>query len=182
LSVPSGTTLRFGTLVTLAIGTTLYVFGQYASSWPVGTFSDDARCEVRANLYITSTGAVDPDESKWAVYRHCMAGLFLPRLAWLVGGLLALLAVSAAIYYARPAWRIRRSRLERLDNLPELWQKAPWAAGRAGREGRSAGGALVPARRDEHAGRRCRLRSPPSTAGVPRRGPGHPGRPGSVGL
>jgi Zn-dependent protease with chaperone function len=123
LSVPSGTTLRFGTLVTLAIATTLLVFGQYASIWPLGTLLDDARCQVRANLYLTSTGAVDPDESRWALYRDCMSGLFLPRLGWLIGGLLALLVVSAAIYYARPVWRIRRSRLERLDSSPELWEK-----------------------------------------------------------
>jgi Zn-dependent protease with chaperone function len=123
LEAPSGTTLRFGTLVALAVATTWYVAGVFGSIWPPGTFLDDASCQVRANLYLTSTSGVDPDESKWAVYRGCMSGLFLPRLGWLVGGLVLLLLTAAVIYVVRPRWRIRRSRLELVDTYPALWAK-----------------------------------------------------------
>ncbi|MEO6085415.1 MAG: hypothetical protein ABIQ18_20080, partial [Umezawaea sp.] len=121
LEAPSGTTLRFGTLVALAAATTWYVAGVFGSIWPPGTFLDDASCQVRANLYLTSTSGVDPDESKWSVYRECMSGLFLPRLGWLVGGLVLPLLVAAVVYVVRPRWRIRRSRLELLDTYPALW-------------------------------------------------------------
>lgn len=121
--VPSGTTLRFGTLVALAVASTLYVFGFLSSVWPVSTSLDDARCQVRADLYFTSVAMPDPDESKWAAYRECMSWLFLPRLGWLVGGVLLLFAVSAAIYWLRPAWRVQRSRLQRLDDFPALAEK-----------------------------------------------------------
>ncbi|MEC3976973.1 M56 family metallopeptidase [Amycolatopsis sp. H20-H5] len=121
--VPSGTTLRFGTLVTVAIATTLYVFGRYASVLPVGTFTEDAQCQVHADLYLTSTTAVDLDETKWTVYRECMSRLFLPRLGWLIGGLLLLLLVSAAVYRATPGWRIRRSKLRPVEDYPALAQK-----------------------------------------------------------
>ena len=123
LGTPSGTTLRFGTLVALAMATTWYVAGEYAATWPPDTYLEDANCQVRANLYLTSTNSVDPDESKWTAYRECMSGLFLPRLGWLVGGLVLLLLVAAVIYVVWPRWRIRRSRLERLDSSPELWAK-----------------------------------------------------------
>lgn len=123
LNVPSGTTMRFATLVALAVASTLFIFGSYAESWPVTTFLDNTACQVKAELYLTSTGVVDPDESRWAAYRDCMSGLVLPRLGWLFGGLLALFAVAAGIYRARPAWRIRRSRLERLDLSPALREK-----------------------------------------------------------
>jgi Zn-dependent protease with chaperone function len=123
LGTPSGTTLRFGTLVALAVATTWYVAGAFASTWPPRTFLDDASCQVKANLYLTSTNSVDPDESKWTAYRDCMSGFFLPRLGWLAGGLVLLLLVAAAIYVAWPRWRIRRSRLEPLDSSPALWAK-----------------------------------------------------------
>jgi Zn-dependent protease with chaperone function len=123
LRTPSGTTLRFGTLVALAVATTWYVAGVYGSIWPPGTFLDDASCQVRANLYLTSTASVDPDETKWTAYRDCMSGLFVPRLGWLVGGLLLLVLVAAAVYVGWPRWRIRRSRLELLDSYPALWAK-----------------------------------------------------------
>jgi Zn-dependent protease with chaperone function len=125
LGTPSGTTLRFGTLVALALATTWFVAGSYASTWPADSFLEDASCQVRADLYLTSTSDVDPDESKWAVYRECMSGLFLPRIGWLVGGVVLLLLVAAAIYVVRPRWRVRRSRLELLDHEshPALWAK-----------------------------------------------------------
>ncbi|HWO59985.1 MAG TPA: M56 family metallopeptidase, partial [Umezawaea sp.] len=125
LGTPSGTTLRFGTLVALALATTWFVAGSYASTWPADSFLEDASCQVRANLYLTSTNSVDPDEAKWAVYRECMSGLFLPRIGWLVGGVVLLLLVAAVVYVVRPAWRIRRSRLELLDHesSPALWAK-----------------------------------------------------------
>jgi Zn-dependent protease with chaperone function len=121
--VPSGTTFRFGTLIALAIATTFYVFGFYASVWPSATTSETAGCQVQAGLYFTSEAAVDPDEAKWSAYRQCMSGLVPLRLGWVVGGLLALLLATLTIYYLRPAWRVRRSHLERLDSSPELWAK-----------------------------------------------------------
>ncbi|MCS7482641.1 M56 family metallopeptidase [Umezawaea endophytica] len=123
LRTPSGTTLRFGTLVALALATTWFVAGAFAATWPPRTFLDDASCQVRADLYLTSTGSVDPDESKWAAYRDCMSGFFAPRLGWLVGGVVLLLLVATAVYVAWPKWRIRRSGLERLDSFPALWAK-----------------------------------------------------------
>src|SRR5688572_13406819 len=84
--VPSGTTLRFVSLVLLAVATTLQIFGQYASVWPAGaTAFDNARCQVRSGLYLTSSLEVDPDESKWDGYRACMATFLGARALWLVG-------------------------------------------------------------------------------------------------
>ncbi|MFJ5988064.1 M48 family metalloprotease [Lentzea sp. NPDC092896] len=108
--VPSGTTLRFASLVLLAVATTLFVFGQYASVWGRATSLDNARCQVRSGLYLTSTLAVDPDESKWDGYRACMATFLGTRAVWLAGGLVLLFAVALLIYALRPAWlRYRRN-------------------------------------------------------------------------
>ncbi|GAA0590473.1 hypothetical protein GCM10010174_01830 [Kutzneria viridogrisea] len=123
LRVPSGTTQRFATLVVLTLASTLHIYGVFATIWPVATFTEDAHCQVRANLYLTSGATPDPDESKWNTYRECMSALFLPRLGWLLTGLLLLALAAVAIYYARPAWRVRRSRLQRIDQLPALWDK-----------------------------------------------------------
>jgi Zn-dependent protease with chaperone function len=114
--VPSGTTLRFASLVLLAVATTLFVFGQYAAVWRAPTSLDQARCQVRSDLYLTSTLAVDPDESKWDGYRACMATFLGGRALWLVGGLVLLFAVALSIYALRPAWlRYRRN----LASVPE---------------------------------------------------------------
>src|SRR6187431_1893707 len=69
--VPSGTTLRFASLVLLAVATTLQIFGLYASAWSAPSSLDGARCQVRSSLYFTSQLEVDPDESKWDSYRAC---------------------------------------------------------------------------------------------------------------
>ncbi|WP_434452177.1 M48 family metalloprotease [Lentzea sp. E54] len=114
--MPSGTTLRFASLVLLAVATTLQIFGQYASVWPVATSLDNARCQVRSGLYLTSTLEVDPDESKWDGYRACMATFLGGRAVWLAGGLVLLFAVACLIYLLRPAWfRHRRG----LSPVPE---------------------------------------------------------------
>jgi Zn-dependent protease with chaperone function len=108
--VPSGTTLRFASLVLLAVATTLFVFGQYAAVWRAPTSLDQARCQVRSGLYLTSTLAVDPDQSKWDSYRVCMAAFLGVRALWLAGGLVLLFAVALLIYALRPAWlRYRRN-------------------------------------------------------------------------
>ncbi|WP_213005816.1 M48 family metallopeptidase [Paractinoplanes toevensis] len=120
LAVPSGTTLRFGTVVTLAVASTVFVYTEIGAIWPGSTSYGDERCQVRAGLYLTSDGITDPNESKWAAYRGCMSGVFLPRLGWLVSGLLLLAAVATIIYYVQPIWRVRRSRLLRLDEVPTL--------------------------------------------------------------
>ncbi|NKE57114.1 hypothetical protein FXN61_09820 [Lentzea sp. PSKA42] len=107
--VPSGTTLRFASLVLLAIATTLQIFGLYASVWPVATSFDNARCQVQSGLYLTSSLEVDPDESKWDGYRACMAPFLGGRAVWLAGGLVLLFAVALLIYLLRPVWlRYRR--------------------------------------------------------------------------
>ncbi|GLY48485.1 hypothetical protein Lesp01_21410 [Lentzea sp. NBRC 102530] len=106
--MPSGTTLRFASLVLLAVATTLQIFGHYAATWPVTTSFDEARCQVRSGLYLTTTYAVDPDESKWAAYRACMAPFLVPRGFWILGGLALLAAVALLIYFLRPRWRIFR--------------------------------------------------------------------------
>ncbi|SFR18303.1 hypothetical protein SAMN04488564_104772 [Lentzea waywayandensis] len=127
--VPSGTTLRFASLVLLAVATTLYVFGRYASVWWAATSLDEARCQVRSGLYLTSTFAVDPDESKWDGYRACMAAFLGSRALWLAGGLVLLFAVASLIYALRPAWlRYRRNLApvpeELLEPLAELVAEA----------------------------------------------------------
>ncbi|MEV6239971.1 M48 family metalloprotease [Lentzea sp. NPDC051838] len=104
--VPSGTTLRFASLVLLTIATTLFVFGHYS-----GMNLDDEHCQTTTGLYLTFSYFVDPDESKWAAYRACMAELVVPHALWLSGGFLLLFAVSLLIYVASPWWRIRRRKL-----------------------------------------------------------------------
>ncbi|MFI6098561.1 M48 family metalloprotease [Lentzea sp. NPDC051213] len=106
--VPSGTTLRFVSVVLLATATTLQMFGHYAAVWPMATNLDNARCQVRSGLYLTSTHQVDPDQSKWDGYRACMATFLGARALWLVGGLVLLAAVALLIYLVRPSWRVRR--------------------------------------------------------------------------
>jgi len=106
--VPSGTTLRFASLVLLAVATTLQIFGHYGVVWPVATALDNARCQVRSGLYLTSTHQVDPDESKWDGYRACMATFLDARALWLAGGLVLLAAIALTIYLVQPSWRIRR--------------------------------------------------------------------------
>lgn len=127
--VPSGTTLRFASLVLLAVATTLFVFGQYASVWWRATSLDNARCQVSSGLYLTSTLAVDPDESKWDGYRACMATFLGTRALWLAGGLVLLFAVALLIYALRPAWlRYRRNLVpvpeEMAEPLAELVAEA----------------------------------------------------------
>ncbi|MEU3646601.1 hypothetical protein AB0E59_24695 [Lentzea sp. NPDC034063] len=118
--VPSGTTLRFASLVLLAVATTLFVFGQFASVWRPVTSLDNARCQVRSGLYLTSTLEVDPDESKWDGYRACMATFLGTRAAWLAGGLVLLFAVALLIYALRPAWlRYRRNLVAVPEELDE---------------------------------------------------------------
>lgn len=127
--MPSGTTLRFASLVLLAVATTLQIFGQYASVWPVATLLDNARCQVQSGLYLTSSLAVDPDESKWDGYRACMATFLGGRALWLAGGLGLLFAVALLIYLLRPAWlRYRRNLVpvpeELVEPLAELVAEA----------------------------------------------------------
>ncbi|MEU0877687.1 M48 family metalloprotease [Lentzea sp. NPDC005914] len=108
--VPSGTTLRFASLVLLAVATTLQIFSLYASVWPVATSLDNARCQVKSGLYFTSNFAVDPDQSKWDGYRACMATFLGGRALWLAGGLVLLFATAWLIYALRPALlRYRRN-------------------------------------------------------------------------
>lgn len=108
--VPSGTTLRFASLVLLAVATTLQIFGLYATVWPAATRLDGARCQVRSGLYLTTTFQVDPDESKWDTYRACMEVFLGGRAVWLISGLVLLFAVASLIYALRPAWlRYRRN-------------------------------------------------------------------------
>ncbi|KJK42105.1 hypothetical protein UK23_38760 [Lentzea aerocolonigenes] len=123
--MPSGTTLRFVSLVLLAIATTLFVFGQYAGMSP-----EDERCQVNAGLYLTSLHFPDHDESRWVAYRACMAELVVPRALWLSGGLVLLFAVSLLIYLVRPAWRIRRRKLVPVPE--ELRESLAELAGQAG--------------------------------------------------
>ncbi|WP_330271999.1 hypothetical protein OG205_33975 [Lentzea sp. NBC_00516] len=127
--VPSGTTLRFASLVLLAVATTLLIFGQYASVWPAPTSLDHARCQVKSGLYLTSTLEVDPDESKWDGYRACMAEFLDGRAAWLAGGLVLLFSLALLIYVLRPAWvRYRRNLVpvpeELVEPLAELVAEA----------------------------------------------------------
>jgi Zn-dependent protease with chaperone function len=122
--VPSGTTLRFVSLVLLTIATTSVVFGRY-STWML----DTERCQTNSGLYLTSSYFADPDDSKWAAYWACMAEVVVPRALWLSGGLVLLFAVSLLIYLVRPSWRIRRRRLvaapeELHDSLAELAAQA----------------------------------------------------------
>lgn len=118
--VPSGTTLRFASLVLLAIATTLQIFGSYAAVWPIATSLDMARCQVRSGLYLTSRLAVDPDQSKWDSYRACMATFLNGRALWFAGGLLLLFTVALLIYLLRPAWlRYRRNLVPVPDELVE---------------------------------------------------------------
>ncbi|WP_439662213.1 M48 family metalloprotease [Lentzea sp. HUAS TT2] len=118
--VPSGTTLRFASLVLLAVATTLLIFGQFASAWPAPTSLDRARCQVQSGLYLTTTMAVDPDESKWDGYRACMAAFLGGRAVWLTGGLVLLFSVALLIYVLRPAWvRYRRNLVPVPDELAE---------------------------------------------------------------
>ncbi|MFD9701404.1 M48 family metalloprotease [Lentzea sp. NPDC059081] len=113
---PSGTTLRFAAFIALAVAVTLQTFGFYGSVWPAGQTLDDATCQVRSGIYFVASDAVTPDENRWSTYRECMSGLLLPRLGWVVGGLLLLFLVAATIYLAWPAWRIRRSGLVPVDD------------------------------------------------------------------
>lgn len=127
--MPSGTTLRFASLVLLAVATTLQIFGQYASTWPVATSFDRARCQVQSGLYLTSRLEVEPDQSKWDGYRACMATFLGGRAAWLLGGLVLLFGVALLIYLLRPAWLRRRRDLvpvpdELVEPLAELVEEA----------------------------------------------------------
>ncbi|MET8758196.1 M48 family metalloprotease [Lentzea sp. NPDC004782] len=122
--VPSGTTLRFASLVLLTIATTLFVFGQYAN-----LTADNERCQVSSGLYLTKTYFADPDDSKWDAYRACLAQTALPHALWLFGGLVLLFAVSLLIYLVRPLWRIRMRKLvpapeELHETLSELAAQA----------------------------------------------------------
>ncbi|WP_394614964.1 M48 family metalloprotease [Lentzea sp. JNUCC 0626] len=118
--MPSGTTLRFASLVLLAVATTLLIFGVYASVWSAPTSLDNARCQVQSGLYLTSTLEVDPDESKWDGYRSCMATFLGSRAGWLAGGLVLLAGVALLIYALRPAWlRYRRNLVPVPEELVE---------------------------------------------------------------
>ncbi|MET9628270.1 M48 family metalloprotease, partial [Lentzea sp. NPDC006480] len=129
-AVPSGTTLRFASLVLLAVATTLLIFGQYAVVWHAATSLDEARCQVRSGLYLTSTFSADPDESKWDTYRACMATFLGARALWLAGGLVLLAAVGAVIYFLRPRWRVRgRGLVPVPDELTEPLTELVSAAG-----------------------------------------------------
>src|SRR5690242_605860 len=127
--VPTGTTLRFASLVLLAVATTLQVFGMYAALWPAATSLDESRCQVQSGLYLTSNFEVDPDQSKWDAYRACMATFFDGRALWLAGGLVLLFTVASLIYALRPAWlRYRRNLVpvpeELVEPLAELVAEA----------------------------------------------------------
>ncbi|MFD4674644.1 M48 family metalloprotease [Lentzea sp. NPDC058450] len=118
--VPSGTTVRFVSLVLLAAATTLLIFGVYADVWTTPSLHDSSRCQVQSGLYLTSTIEVDPDESKWDGYRACMAASLGGRAVWLAGGLVVLSAVALLIYALRPAWlRYRRNLVPVPDELVE---------------------------------------------------------------
>jgi hypothetical protein len=119
-AAPSSTSVRFGALAAVAIAGTLVTYAKFATLWPTDGVRREESCQVRADLYFTDTLAVDPDETKWAAYRACLAPVWQARLGWLVGGLLALTLVAALLYLLQPVWRIRRSRLRRLDDFPSV--------------------------------------------------------------
>ncbi|WP_033344154.1 M48 family metalloprotease [Catenuloplanes japonicus] len=119
---PSGTSLRFATLVVLAVSVTAFVYAYVSNGGFSGIVSRSSACNVRANLYPTTSGVPDPDAGKWAVYRACVSGLLLPTVVWIAAGLLVLSTVAALVYLLSPWWRIRRSRLCRIEDRPEVWE------------------------------------------------------------
>ncbi|MFG1610426.1 M48 family metalloprotease [Actinoplanes sp. NPDC049265] len=117
---PSGTTLRLALVVALASTATLFVYSQVGAVWQVTTLNPNARCQVRAGLYLTSTGILGEGEDRWSAYHRCLGTAMLPKLGWSVAGLILLALVASALYVAMPRWRVRRSRLRELRHIPAL--------------------------------------------------------------
>ncbi|MFI9106163.1 M48 family metalloprotease [Streptomyces fildesensis] len=115
--MPSGTLLRFATLILLVLGTTVMIHANFVvivHLRPESTYGL-AHCQVQNNLYLLSDGWVDPDESKWQGYRHCMDRITFPAIDWVLIALALLGLLTAALYFLQPVWRIRRRRLAPLD-------------------------------------------------------------------
>lgn len=115
--VPSGTLLRFATLILLVLGTTVMIHANFVvivHLRPESTYGL-AHCQVQNNLYLLPDGWVDPDESKWQGYRRCMDRIAFPAIDWVLIALALLGLLTAALYFLQPVWRIRRRRLAPLD-------------------------------------------------------------------
>ncbi|GAA0664488.1 hypothetical protein GCM10010193_14810 [Kitasatospora atroaurantiaca] len=116
-STPSGTRLRFATLIGLALGTTALVHTNFAGLMlhRQGTSDPSARCQVRSGLYLLRDGWSDPDEGKWQTYWGCMRHQTVPVLTWVLVAVLLLLLLAAVLHRVQPTWRVRRRRLAPLD-------------------------------------------------------------------
>lgn len=128
---PSDTTFRFLLLVVSIVGVSLFVF-----NWLYFSVADN-RADLRAELaclqeqqadyaaagslgdFAAASAAIDAANDR---FNECRAAINRPKGAFMLGGVALLLAVAAALLLARPAWKLRRKRLEPLtgEDAPEV--------------------------------------------------------------
>ncbi|MGB2570741.1 M48 family metalloprotease [Micromonospora citrea] len=128
--VVSGTTLRFASLVAAVLGTGVYAFS-FLYTLPPGNSAAGTVTSVRcAEAYQHALPAPDADVDTYVAASEraqqelvaCMAPFDRPRAAWVLVGLVVLLAVAAVLHLATPWWIRRRGRLVEItaDAFPRL--------------------------------------------------------------
>ncbi|WP_155375332.1 M48 family metalloprotease [Catellatospora vulcania] len=118
LAVVSGTTLRFVSLVAAIFGTATYAFSLVYTRLPgnaeAGLFTY-ARCNEllrRGELGLSlDPAAIEDSERDLAQASRCLAPYEQAEAAWILAGLVLLLAVALALYLAAPWWTRRRAGL-----------------------------------------------------------------------
>jgi Zn-dependent protease with chaperone function len=131
---PSDLDLRFALLVVLILSASVFLYDGVWISWPGhGTWFTTAAqtCLAIPGGSLPTPGEISADSQGLAADRisaysqalnECERPIRQAIALWIVGGLIILLLVALAMFWAFPAWTIRRNRLIPLDpeDGPEL--------------------------------------------------------------
>ena len=114
---PSDADFRFALLVASVLGAALLLYADLFETLP-------PTARARQAVYAACTALDDPDDlsagyeelvGRYLRFGQCVAPADRGEAAWMVGGATLVVAAAAGLYWAMPAWRIRRQRLRPLD-------------------------------------------------------------------
>ncbi|MGC0317053.1 M48 family metalloprotease [Kitasatospora acidiphila] len=123
LTGPSSTTLRFGSLILLAVAATVAWWSSLIDIWRPVNGLPEAQCEVHSGYYTAmgpATWLSPSDQVKYQHYQHCAANTTLPDMLWTAAALGVLALVTLLLFALHPWWHQRRLRLVPIDeSAPE---------------------------------------------------------------
>lgn len=130
-ALPSDTDARFALLVAAVIGSSIFIF--HAIYNTVTALTGEYRRLVASCQPLLTRGTGDAF-ARNAAFASCLAPYNRATAAWIIVGVVLLLAVAFLAYWLYPSWKIRRDLLEPFtgDDDPELVDEVRQLAADAG--------------------------------------------------